>query len=276
MSSTATLVYTAQPKRATAAALAALMLAVEYPPEILTALGVYIMSDTASEPGGVSVRTTVLGLVAPTPGSVVATTVDKGASGSALATLPISSGGSGYVVPPILVIAPPPRVFQTQSQVGDADYPATGICLLSVGGATIVAGGTLYGMGTTISFVGGLGPGGVAATATLTINPSGGAITGIAITSAGSGYISAPKVVLTALTGSGANITVQMKIGSTRVVTPGTGYAPSSTPTVTVVDYFKSLFPDGTDQTLPFYDLLTTALKRAICAPVLASPPLIA
>ncbi|WP_193378509.1 right-handed parallel beta-helix repeat-containing protein, partial [Singulisphaera acidiphila] len=77
---------------------------------------------------------------------------------------------------------------------------ATGVPLPTIGGR-VASPGTGYVNGETVTFTGGLAPGGVPATGYITA--SGGAITGIVISTQGSGYVSSPKPTINTVAGVG-------------------------------------------------------------------------
>ncbi len=85
-------------------------------------------------------------------------------------------------------------------RVGDEVSLAFGIPLPTTG-QRVAAPGTGYANGETVTFTGGLVPGGTAATGHITA--SGGAITGLVIDTQGAGYVSSPKVVINTTSGAG-------------------------------------------------------------------------
>lgn len=88
---------------------------------------------------------------------------------------------------------------------------------------TVGAGGTLYTTAPTVSFTGGGGGTGAAATAVV----AGGVVTGVTITNAGSGYTAAPTVVFTGGGGSGASATASYGTTGNPVVSELIGIAES-------------------------------------------------
>jgi hypothetical protein len=115
---------------------------------------------------------------------------------------------------------------------------------------------------------------GTPATATLTII-EGGIITAITMTGNGAGYVSLPTVVVfdPNETGFGAATGMpSMGVGSFVVDFPGKGL--TQAPTVVLTPYFKSSFPDGTNQALPFYNFpIYAALVAATASQVTPSTP---
>lgn len=105
-----------------------------------------------------------------------------------------------------------------------------------VSSITVNAGGEGYSEGVTITLTGGGSPT-TTATARPIINQLTGAITGFTMTNKGRGYGSAPSVVITPDTGSGALIRAKVVgsvVNSMAVIRPGSGYAAG--PCVRLVD----------------------------------------
>jgi hypothetical protein len=102
-----------------------------------------------------------------------------------------------------------------------------------------------------------------------------GAIIAVTLVSGGRGYIRAPEVVIfdPAGTGSGAVITVSMGVGEIDMISHGAGY--TSPPTVVINPFFKSNFPDTSDQRAPFWRLFEPALMVADISPVTSAPPIV-
>jgi hypothetical protein len=100
----------------------------------------------------------------------------------------------------------------------------------------------------------------------------GGSVITIGIPDSGEGYISPPEIILIdpALTGSGAVLTPSMEVGKIVVTNGGEGY---QQPVVTLIPYFKVLFPDSGDQRAPLFNLLTVAISKATKSQVVASAP---
>lgn len=140
-----------------------------------------------------------------------------------LATIVITSGGSGYDSPPTMTFSAPQIAGGIQSE-------ATAI--LSGGGvtgATGITGGTGY-TGASVVFSAPQNAGGTTATGTVAV--SGGAVTSITITSAGSGYTSAPTATISG-NGTGASVsTVTISTSSVvgiQITKIGTGYTTAPT-----------------------------------------------
>ena len=91
-------------------------------------------------------------------------------------------------------------MIKTDTQASKPKYLKVG----QVVAVRVTAGGTLYGIANTVAFDA-APAGGVTATGTLVV--VGGAITGVAITNPGAGYLVAPTATITTATGSGAVLT---------------------------------------------------------------------
>lgn len=299
MSSTATLVYKAFLGGASAAQVAALMASVPAPKDALSFLGVRIISDSTPIASPV-VRTLVLGLNPIATATATASLVPGDASGSPIASLTVTSPGSGYILPPIVTFtggrskaAPQVQAFnpdqmarqhfntspgnpEPESQLsGSLNSPAAAMARLKVVTATVTAGGAGYSASTFILVQGGLAKGGRAAVLTPTIAL--GVVTGVVITDPGSGYTSVPSIAIvdpSVTPGSGAAVSVSMGLDLLLLERPGGGY--TSAPTVVLTPYFQAVFPPASDQAAPFRNLMNTALEQALMSPVSANPPVIA
>jgi FtsP/CotA-like multicopper oxidase with cupredoxin domain len=145
-------------------------------------------------------------------------------------TIAVTNGGSGYTAVPNVTISAAP---------GGAGSGATATAILSTGSVTSVTGtgGSGY-VSPTVSFSGG-GIAPVQATGVAILSASGGVITGIQMTSGGSGYTSAPTVAITDANHTGtqfaafeATITPAGSIAGVTVTNPGSNYKPA--PVVTI------------------------------------------
>ena len=108
--------------------------------------------------------------------------------------------------------------------------------------------------------------------ATITVGVAGGMLIGIGIPDSGEGYISVPELVVVDpdFTGSGAVLKPSMEVNKIVVTNGGKGY---QQPVVTLVPYFKTLFPDTCDQRKPLFNLLRVAISQATRTQVIASAP---
>lgn len=147
-------------------------------------------------------------------------------SGSgALLGATITAGGSGYGTAPAVTVA------------GGGGSGAAVTATVSAGvvtGLVVTSGGSGYTSLPTIT----IASPGTQATGTASVSLAG-AVSGITLGSAGSGYVTAPTVTITDTggTGTGAVATATVSGGQVTAITltaGGTGYSPSSPPTVTI------------------------------------------
>ncbi len=143
---------------------------------------------------------------------------------STVTGLTLTAGGSGYTSAPTATIAAP--ATGTQAVAGT---PTIGFSVASI---TLTAGGTVCAPNTTVTIaappaaiLGGIA--GTTATATATVSQAG-VITGITLTSGGSGYTSAPAVSFTGCTGTAPTATAALattgSVIGVLVTTAGSGY----------------------------------------------------
>jgi hypothetical protein len=253
------LVYTADALGVSSVALTAAMAAVPLPQDILSLYGVYPTSDIPS-PG---VRSIILALV-PSASATATAQLSGSETADYVFGLTLTSGGHNYAAPPTVTFSLPVGTFSPLRQ-------ARAQAQLGVDTATVATGGALYSANPTVTVVGNVGPGGTPAVLSVTVAL--GVITAVTIVNPGSGYMSIPKVVITDPTGSGATITVTLNVVGLTLLDPGQGYVLA--PTVTLVPWFKSLFPDSSDQTKPFWNLMTVAIQQATLSSITASPPVV-
>lgn len=174
-------------------------------------------------------KTYVTGLRLMNPGTGYTSQPTVTVSGNATAnaklaveTVNVTASGTGYTSQPSVTFSNPPS--------GTIDK-AQGYATMSLETITPTAGGSGYTDGspsasTIVTISGG---GGSGATATATV--SGGAVTAINITNAGTGYTSVPKVTISG-NGSGATATtITMKVTGVSVTDAGSNY--TSFPTIT-------------------------------------------
>jgi hypothetical protein len=219
-----------------------------------------------------STATATAALATQNSGSAVgAITVTSPGSGYVLPPIVSFTGGR----PANVVVAGFPTLSTDVNQLAvSANSPAAAQAYLKVVSTNIAAGGSGYSAGTTLSVVGAQEQGATPAVLTPTI--VGGVITAVAITNAGDGYTGIPQVfaVDPMGTGSGAVITAGMGVGNIALYRGGTGYI--SAPTVVLTPAFQALFPPTGDQAYPLQQLMTSALEVATMGPVFASPVMIA
>lgn len=149
--------------------------------------------------------------------------------GGSLTAITVATPGAGYTSAPIVSIV---------TANGDSGKDATAVANLSgagVTGFTVQNGGVGYTSSPTVSFVGGT------TVTTFTVPQAhatvvAGVITEIVIDNPGSGYISAPNVVVTDASGLGANIQATIgksSVESITITNPGESYHAAPTVTLT-------------------------------------------
>lgn len=108
--------------------------------------------------------------------------------------------------------------------------------------------------------------------ALVSVAVGGGHVLTVGIPDVGEGYVSPPQIVIIdpSYTGSGAVLTASMELNKIVVTNGGEGY---QAPVVTLVPYFKTIFPDTGDQRAPLYNLLKTSISKAVKTQVVASAP---
>lgn len=292
MTTQATLAYTAFLGGMMAADAAALVAAVPLPQGLLDFYGVRVLSDATPGASPV-VRTIVLGFNPVSSATATAQLHDHGDSGSGLKGLTVTAAGSGYVQPPVVSFTGG-RTGPAPTEIsGDENTPPSAVAYLKVVSAAVLAGGSGYTAATRIVVTGKLKSSGgpppfsagaplppdVGVVAVLTPTIAIGVITGVVVTSAGSGYVGVPTVtVVDSGGGTGASVSVNMGVGALDLLRPGGGF--SSAPSVVLTPYFQALFPAGTSphvtQQAPFLNLFTAIFEKALLSPIAASTPVIA
>jgi hypothetical protein len=160
--------------------------------------------------------------------------------GGVIVDIVIDDEGDEYLATPQIVITDP-----------------TGAGSGASASAFMVPGKTVYFQGKPATIAIGLVGSGVAI-----VNP----------TFSGEGYISVPEIVVIdpANTGSGAVSVASMELNKIVVTNGGDGY---QQPVVTLVPYFKTLFPDSGDQRLPLFNLMKASISKATRTQVIAAAP---
>jgi len=245
----------------TPATLGAALAAVPLPVDLLSRLGLRLISDSTS---GLA-RTVTLGTDASTPATVTVTYQAGGRTGIASAT----PGGAsqGYVRPPVLTLVPGVGSVVT--------HPAILVPELEAVAATIVNGGMNYSVGTKVISTGGeLAPGGVEATWAPTIN-GGGTITALAVETAGGPYNVPPTLTAVDPLGLGSGAILTSILGLAAVAVPQSGIGYEGSTTVTVTSYFKSLFKTAAAQAAAVTNFFTGSIQAGVRSPVVASAPVV-
>lgn len=235
----------------------------------LAMLGVTLTSDliqTAVVGPPATMRRRITLLFQNTAATATASVVGGSGAVGPIEALTLTGNGSTYAAPPIVQIS---ETAAGVTPTAKAQAHAT----LNVDAINVTAGGGSYTGATTVTLVGGLRPGGVAATATPTIG-GGGAITGISVVTPGGPYQSPPTVVIADTGGgSGATAVADLQVGALVLDNPGAGYL---SPSVTIIDLFDYTWPAATaDQRQPFYNLMTNAIRAATSSPVQAIAPVL-
>lgn len=175
-------------------------------------------------------------------------------------TLTVTTIGTGYTTAPGLVFAG-----------GGGGSGASGTIAISVGLVTVTAAGTNYNVGDTITVSGGTFT--VAATLQVASVSSGGVITGINLTNAGT-YTVAPTnpASTTSPYGTGATVTLNFGIGPILTTVPGSNY--TSAPTITlsgggggtngVVTAALSVVPSGGTALATYQNRVWVASNRTV------------
>lgn len=152
-------------------------------------------------------------------------------------TVPVSTSGSGYTVPPSVTFSAP-QVAGGITATGTATLMNNGISAIAV---------TTQGSGYTSGTITISGGGGSGALATPIFNVSG-ALTSIRVDNTGSGYTSAPTITFNGVGGTlavvGAATISSDKVRTVIITNPGTGY--TGVPTVTYSTPSGSSAPTGT------------------------------
>lgn len=227
MTTSASFFFDADDGNATPARMATVMSSLPFPDSFLTFIGGIVTSDVTA--AGTPLTSRTFGLrFGPNVAATTAAVLEAGSpSGSPVTSITVTNGGSGYTSPPIVSTTgggtPSSRgSFRSKLSVGTVAVVdgAGGVTSawrasffgrmsppVAVGGVftrpscvqslTLIDGGKGYTFAPTVEIVGGLGPGGVAATAVPIVDfTAGGVLTGVTLTSPGSGYVKAPQVIV--------------------------------------------------------------------------------
>jgi hypothetical protein len=273
----AQLVYEVQPLGAANVDIAAALAAVPIPFDVLFPLGVRFISDTVTAATPVT-RTITLGLTPISAAVVTAQTWPGSPTGSPISGLTLVTKGRGYAAPPVIQIVDTGPVKKPKGW-----HPGSGaraVATLDVHDVNVDNGGTLYVAPPPVSFVGGLAPGGVAATGHSVLLV--GVVSAIVVDTHGGPYEAPPQVVIGPPPpgGTQAQGTAILEVSGVQLVGStkngaGEGYV---NPIVNVIPLFKRCFPDVSGlaaQGAPFNNLMTSRIVRALCCPIFAAPTLV-
>lgn len=166
-----TLVYSVRQGGAPIARLQAAMAGVPLPLAVLSSLGMRVVGDVTT-PVGQSVGRVIHLNAEPIAPAAATAHVDPMLQGSPITKVTVTSSGSGYILPPVVIFPDPASLTLAQWLAGPVTEvdPQTvpGIHLQQGRGAhaqaylkldegtSLLTGGTLYSAGTTVAFVGGM------------------------------------------------------------------------------------------------------------------------
>jgi FtsP/CotA-like multicopper oxidase with cupredoxin domain len=223
-----------------------------WPNWVLSPLTLPDATVTITDPGGIGAGATATATVGGN-GTVTGITITNPGSGYTAANVSITGAGTGATA--TATVTNSGAVVSVKVDVGGTGYVSPTVTF-SGGGATTQATGTAYGSVKTLT-IGNPGsgytmptvgldapddPAGTQATASVTWDTGTGEITGIDIVNPGSGYLTAPAVVIRDGTlfdpiingGAGASATSTLEVSSVTLDTFGAGY--TSAPIVTFAD----------------------------------------
>jgi len=249
--------------------LATLVASAVLPADIIAQLGCRIVSDVTVA-GPPVTRTIVLSFLPASTALAHADLIVGNASGSSVRQVVGDAAGSGYVKPPLV---------QFNGGGDGIIQPAIAEATLSILSVAVVDGGSGYSANTRIvpmtpQLLGAAAP-------VLVPTIVAGVITAVAVTSGGDGFRDIAH--LAAIDPSGLGVGFEgigdMEVsGNIRIVNPGRGLqnTVAAPLTVTMVPYFKTLFPDTSDQRGPFWGLFAPVIARAVRGFVTSAPPVLA
>lgn len=100
-----------------------------------------------------------------------------------------------------------------------------------------------------------------------------GAVTAVIMDTPGSGYVAVPTPVITGAPGVGATATARMQVERVDVRNQGIGYTATAVPVFT--PFFKSAFPDASNQARPFFGFMEWLLENRVITPIRSLPPVL-
>lgn len=179
---------------------------------------------------GTAVSRTVQTQMTPTITDAAGTPVVGG--GGSVTSVTMTNQGGLYGMPPVVTFTG-----------GNPTKPAQGIAQCQVRGCIALLGGSGYTGAAACKFVGGLAPGGVPATGTVTVAL--GAVTGIVMVTTGGPYLQAPQVVITDAPGGGTGAEVVAGLSVASVLVTYGGLAYQTAPAAVFTPLFKQMVPDS-------------------------------
>jgi hypothetical protein len=229
--------------------------------DILSFLGIRVTSDNTSTVGSFAVRTIVFTWLPSIPGAAGPVTID---ANNHLNDVPVAAAGTDYVLPPV----PLP--------IGGSPLKTASLrSWLKVVGLASVTVGSGYSAATFATVIGQLAPNKPdARMPKLGLTITGGHISAAPIIDAGAGLVGIPSVLITdpgVTPGSGGSITLSMGVDEIEVAFRGEGY--QSAPSIVLVPSFESSFEFS--EAKPFFNLMTTAISKAVLSPVSADAPVV-
>jgi len=225
------------------------------------AMGVVPISDGVGASSLDVTRTIVLG-IGTGASSSSAPVVPGGSTKGPIVSCAVPGGvPSDYGAPPILS-------FTDATGSG-----ATAVAICGIGTVFIIAGGSGYTGATEVTLRGGdLAPDGAPATL-LPIIGGLGAITGVNVTSRGSGYNTFAEVIFTdSGGGSGAIAYAALKPVAITMYQQGEGY---TAPTLVITPFFRNCCPDSDHQEDCFRNWMTQILQEGAQTSVSAAVPVV-
>lgn len=180
---------------------------------------------------GTTVTRTIQTQMTATIADAAGTAVMAGNPAGTVASVTMTNQGGLYAMPPVVTFTG-----------GTPTAPAQGVARCQVRGCNVLLGGSGYSGATIVTFVGGLEPGGVPATGTVTV--VGNAVTGIVMVTTGGPYRQAPLAVISDTGGgTGAEVVAGLSVSSVLVTYGGLAY--QAAPTVVFTPLFKQMLPDS-------------------------------
>ena len=202
------------------------------------------------------------------------------ATNAALHCILIPGDGSGSPVDDLIIDNPgalyagiPVLSFTPQAGQPAPTRKAIAKCLMGVGGAVVLAGGSGYTSPPTIALAGGnLVPGGVQGTVHATL--SGDAVNGIIVDTLGGPYNAPPIALLSGGGGSGAVLSIGLEVVNTKLIDSGVGYTVA--PVISVTPPFASFFkPSVADPRTAMAGFMTQAFQKALQSSIDTAVPVI-
>lgn len=276
---TATLKFTVEAGSLDTATLVAQLKAAPIPTDLLTAMGVYVATDstvtTTVGARNAAARTIVLNLVAPTPMSLsFAQDSSHRVTGGTIVAAGAGYGGQPRYDMSTFALAGVSPVGLNSPRANQFGVPKVAI-LMKVDAVIVGQPGSGYTTPPLVVFEGNTTEGGTQAQGTATVVA--GALTHITVTNPGSGYCMAPRVVLTGGGGSGGQAMATLNADSIRIEANGQmPLDPTLFPAGPTEEAFPMVAgPDADSRIRLLSSLMQAALQAATRFPVISAPPII-